>query len=264
MGDVLDRLVGVLRIRLVVHREEHACDRLDEERRQRRCAERLHPVDVVRNVAEEEVLDAADEARALLDPVERQQSRLLELSACVPTWACTSAPSSDPASFLGCEEQARRGRKERHCPRTTCGAAHRTRGNWIEVLEGALNAPAPGSGRASAPSRRRARRARPMCSAGSSRPPPCLRQCPTRVEHAEDEIAVHDRVRVPVERANRRARDAVALGVVGAAVARAAEAGDRRPASAAPPARWLRLQFFDWPRSGPPGWTGQPRCAQRL
>ena len=69
--DVLDRLVRAVRVRLVVHREDHAGQRLDDERRQRRRAERVEPADVARNLAEEEVLDAADEARALLEPVER-------------------------------------------------------------------------------------------------------------------------------------------------------------------------------------------------
>ena len=35
--------VGLVRIGLVVHREDHAGDRLDEERRQRRRAERVEP-----------------------------------------------------------------------------------------------------------------------------------------------------------------------------------------------------------------------------
>ena len=58
--DVLDRLVRAVRVRLVVHRQDHAGDRLDEERGQRRRAERLEPVDVAGNLAEEEVLDSAD------------------------------------------------------------------------------------------------------------------------------------------------------------------------------------------------------------
>ena len=40
-------------------------------------AERLHPVDVARDVPEEEVADAADESRALLEPVERVVDELL-------------------------------------------------------------------------------------------------------------------------------------------------------------------------------------------
>ena len=68
---LLDRRVGGRRAGLVVHREDHAGDRLHEERGQRRRAERLEPVDVARDLAEEEVLDAADEPRPLLDPVER-------------------------------------------------------------------------------------------------------------------------------------------------------------------------------------------------
>src|SRR6266508_134659 len=49
-----------------------------------------------------------------------------------------------------------------------------------------------------------------------------------RVRLAEVELAVADRVRVPVERAHRRAGGPVALVVVLAAVARAAEAGGNR------------------------------------
>ena len=67
----LDRLVGAVRIRLVVHRQDHAGRRLHEERGQRRRAERVVPPDVRRDLAEEEVLDAADEAGALLQPVDR-------------------------------------------------------------------------------------------------------------------------------------------------------------------------------------------------
>ena len=53
-----------------------------------------------------------------------------------------SAPSGDAASFLACEEQARLGRRERPYPeiwarpRTTHGAAHRTRGTWWHRLKG--------------------------------------------------------------------------------------------------------------------------------
>ena len=59
------------RRRLVVHREDHARHGLDDEGRERRRPEGLHPVDVGRDLAEEEVLDAADEPGALLEPVER-------------------------------------------------------------------------------------------------------------------------------------------------------------------------------------------------
>ena len=48
-----------------------------------------------------------------------------------------------------------------------------------------------------------------------------------RERRAEEEVAVANRERVAVERAHRRAGGAVALGVVLAAVARAAEAGER-------------------------------------
>ena len=41
-GDVWIDCVGLVRVRLVVHREDHAGDRLDEERGQRRRAERVH------------------------------------------------------------------------------------------------------------------------------------------------------------------------------------------------------------------------------
>ena len=78
-----------VRVRLVVHREDHAGQRLDDERGQRRRAERLEPVDVARDLAEEEVLDAADEARALLEPVERVQDRLLD----VRLWSRRASPS---------------------------------------------------------------------------------------------------------------------------------------------------------------------------
>jgi hypothetical protein len=77
--DVLDRLVGRVRVGLVEHREDHPRDGLDEERRERRRPERLHPVDVAGDVAEEEVPDAADEPGAFLEPVERIEQRRLEL-----------------------------------------------------------------------------------------------------------------------------------------------------------------------------------------
>ena len=77
--DVLDRRVRLLRIRLVVHREDHAGQRLHEERGEGRRAERREPVDVARHLPEEEVLDAADEAGPLLEPVERVQDHLLQL-----------------------------------------------------------------------------------------------------------------------------------------------------------------------------------------
>ena len=81
VGDVDDRRVGLLRRRLVVHGEDDAGRRLDEEGGERRRAERLHPVRVRRDVAEEEVLDPADEAGALLEPVERIRDGHLEVPA---------------------------------------------------------------------------------------------------------------------------------------------------------------------------------------
>ena len=81
VGDELDRLVSRFGIRLVVHGEHDARDRLDEEGRQRRRAERVEPVRVPRHLAEEEVLDSADEAGALLEPVERVEGDVLELLA---------------------------------------------------------------------------------------------------------------------------------------------------------------------------------------
>src|SRR5262249_36679797 len=69
--DADDRRVGVLRIRLVVHREDRPGDRLHEERGERRRAERLKPVRVAGNLAEEEVAKPADETGPLLDPVDR-------------------------------------------------------------------------------------------------------------------------------------------------------------------------------------------------
>ena len=61
--------------RLVVHREDPAGQRLDDERRQRGRPERLQPADVARHVPEEEPLRAAHGARALVDPVERREHR---------------------------------------------------------------------------------------------------------------------------------------------------------------------------------------------
>ena len=63
--------VGRLRVRLVVHGQDHAGDELDDEGGQRRRAERVEPVRLGRDLAEEEVLEPADEARALLEPVDR-------------------------------------------------------------------------------------------------------------------------------------------------------------------------------------------------
>ena len=81
----------------------------------------------------------------------------------------------------------------------------------------------------------------------------------------QDQPAVLDRVLVAVERAHRRARGAVALGVVGPAVAGAAEV--RREHRCEP-------HLLDRSRSGtsfaasssigPLGWTGQPRWTQRF
>ena len=79
--DVLDRAVRLVRRRLVEHRQDHAGDRLDEERGQRRRAERVRPAGVAGNLAEEEVLDPADEARALLEPVERVEHHSFDLLA---------------------------------------------------------------------------------------------------------------------------------------------------------------------------------------
>jgi hypothetical protein len=79
--DALDRVVCRVRVRLVVHREDRARDRLHEERRQRRRAERVAPADVAGHLAEEEVFGGADEPRPLLGPVQRVEQRLLELLA---------------------------------------------------------------------------------------------------------------------------------------------------------------------------------------
>jgi hypothetical protein len=78
--DPLDRLVCRIRMRFVVKGEDDACSRLDEERRQRRRAEGMPPARVPRNVAEEEVLDPADDPRALFEPVERDGDELDELA----------------------------------------------------------------------------------------------------------------------------------------------------------------------------------------
>ena len=77
--DVLDRLVGRVGIRLVVHRKDDAGDRLHEEGGERRGAERLHPVRVPRNVAEQEVLEAGTDAGALVKPVDGIEQRSLDL-----------------------------------------------------------------------------------------------------------------------------------------------------------------------------------------
>ena len=79
--DVLDRLVRVLRVSLVVHRKDHAGERLHEERSQRRRAERVPPAGVARNLPEQEVLDSTDQARALFEPVDRIVDRGAELLA---------------------------------------------------------------------------------------------------------------------------------------------------------------------------------------
>ena len=55
--------------------------RLDEERRQRRRAERVEPVRLGRDLAEEEVPDAADEAGALLEPVDGREHHAFDLLA---------------------------------------------------------------------------------------------------------------------------------------------------------------------------------------
>ncbi len=86
-----DRVVGLVRVGLVVHREDNAGDRLHEERGQRRRAERLHPVDVVRHLAEEEPLDVSDEPGALLDPVDGDERDGLDLLA-----ACGLGHGSGP------------------------------------------------------------------------------------------------------------------------------------------------------------------------
>ena len=65
--------------RLVVHRQDHAGDRLDEEGGQRGRAERVRPAAVAGHLAEEEVPGRADEARPLLEPVERIEDDGLDL-----------------------------------------------------------------------------------------------------------------------------------------------------------------------------------------
>ena len=59
VGDELDRLVGRGRARLVVHREHDPGGGLDNEGGERRRAERLEPVDVARDVPEQEVPNRA-------------------------------------------------------------------------------------------------------------------------------------------------------------------------------------------------------------
>ena len=80
---------------------------------------------------------------------------------------------------------------------------------------------------------------------------------------AEEQAAVVDPELVAVERADRRPRGAVALGVVLAAVARAAEAGRRcgwAPVDDVAVAS-VSLDFFS---GSPLTWTGQPRWTQRF
>ena len=89
VADVDDRLprdrlarMGVgRRRRHVVHREDHAGDRLHEKSGERGRAERLHPVDVRRHIAEEEVAEASDESRPFLEPVDGIEDGRLHLLA---------------------------------------------------------------------------------------------------------------------------------------------------------------------------------------
>ena len=91
--------------------------------------------------------------------------------------------------------------------------------------------------------------------------------CATEYVLSRIEAAVLDLEVVAVERAHRRAGGAVALGVVLAAVARAAEAGGHdgheRDLAVLPSSRVIVFR----PRIAPLGpfaCTGQPRCAQRF
>ena len=72
VGDVARRLVGLGRRRRVVHRQEHAGDRLRDEREHRRRAERVEPVGPLRDLAEEHPADAAGRARCARRPSRRR------------------------------------------------------------------------------------------------------------------------------------------------------------------------------------------------
>jgi hypothetical protein len=85
--DLLDRLVRAVRIRLVVHREDHACQRLDQERRQRRRAQSVEPVRVAGYLAEKEILESADQPRAFFEPVDRIVDRRSDAAGLASTGA---------------------------------------------------------------------------------------------------------------------------------------------------------------------------------
>ncbi len=87
--------------------------------------------------------------------------------------------------------------------------------------------------RARTRARPRARRGTRASTCGSAPCAPAPSTWETEIRLADEQAAVADRERVAVERAHRRAGDAVALGVVLAAVARAAEARDRAPSGSA-------------------------------
>ena len=63
-------LVGAGRVRLVVHRQEDAGDRLREEGEHRRRAERVEPVGALRDLAEEEAAQERAGAGALVEPAD--------------------------------------------------------------------------------------------------------------------------------------------------------------------------------------------------
>ena len=114
---------------------------------------------------------------------------------------------------------------------------------------------APRAGRATP---RRRRRERPAASAVLVDPRPRALPLDLRdaVERAEDEVAVDDRELGAIERADGRPGGAVALGVVLAAVARAAEAGRQGRGSASTLSSYVVFWSSRPARSAAPGSRG--------
>ena len=77
VGQVGDRPVGLGRRGRVVHRQEDAGDRLDDEGEQGRRAERVEPVGPLRHLAEEHPGEEAAAAGALVDPADDVGAGLL-------------------------------------------------------------------------------------------------------------------------------------------------------------------------------------------
>ena len=74
--DARRRLVGARRVRLVVHRQEHARDRLREEGEHRGRAERVVPVGALRDLAVEEAAQERAGAGALVEPADDARGAL--------------------------------------------------------------------------------------------------------------------------------------------------------------------------------------------